>query len=288
MDVFTLTGRIAIDWSEAEAGLLVLSAQAGRTTSALLLVETGLEQLGAAGSAFWQNCLTQWSRLQTGVTTVLAALCATVEAGWSSITSRVSSAMVSLGTTVTSGMTTVLGAVKNPLVQVQQEFSSIFGQVQTTVEKAVQAVRKTMDFTWSLPSLKLPHISISGGFSLNPVSVPTFSISWYKKAMDQALLLDSATIFGMNPATGQLLGGGEAGSETIVGTETLMGMIAHASGGEAVVAAVEEGFDRLLRVLEEYLPGVSNARIYLDKKVLVGELAPELDVTLGKLANGRV
>ena len=54
------------------------------------------------------------------------------------------------------------------------------------------------------------------------------SVDWYKKAMDAGMILNSPTIFGM--MNGQLLGAGEAGSETVVGTHSLMDMIRQAVG----------------------------------------------------------
>ena len=79
------------------------------------------------------------------------------------------------------------------------------------------------------PKIKLPHIRVSGKWSLDPPSAPDFSIDWYSKAMANGIRLTSPTIFG---AMGnKLLGGGEAGPEWIVGENSLMGMIHSAVRG---------------------------------------------------------
>ena len=101
------------------------------------------------------------------------------------------------------------------------------------VHNAIEKIKSFFRFEWSLPKLKLPHISISGGFSLVPPRVPHFSIDWYSKAMKNGMILNNPTIFGaMN---GKLLGAGEAGSETIVGTQSLMSMISKAVGQAPVI-----------------------------------------------------
>lgn len=47
------------------------------------------------------------------------------------------------------------------------------------------------------------------------------------------MILNSPTIFGMQ--NGRLLGGGEAGSEVVVGTNSLMNMIRQASGENVTI-----------------------------------------------------
>lgn len=91
---------------------------------------------------------------------------------------------------------------------------------------AIETIKGYFKFDWSFPKLKLPHLSVTGKFSLSPPSVPHFSIQWYRKAMDNAMLLNDATIFGA--AGGKLLGGGEAGPEVVSGADTLMKMIRNA------------------------------------------------------------
>lgn len=82
-------------------------------------------------------------------------------------------------------------------------------------------------------SIKLPHFKIEGSFSLVPPRVPHLAVEWYKKAMDNGMILNSPTIFGA--ANGRLLGGGDAGPEAVVGVDSLRNMIQSAvsqSGGK--------------------------------------------------------
>lgn len=102
--------------------------------------------------------------------------------------------------------------------------SRVWENIKSIFRNAINTIKGFFNFSWSLPSIKLPHFSIKGEFSLDPPSIPTIGVEWYAKAMDNGMILDGATIFGMGK-NGQLLGGGEAGSETIVGTNSLMNMI---------------------------------------------------------------
>ena len=97
-----------------------------------------------------------------------------------------------------------------------------------------------------LPKIKLPHFSLSGSFSLDPPSVPSISVSWYKKAMDDAYILNDPTIFGMSG--GKYLGGGEAGQEAVVGTDKLSEIVRSAVsgiGGGTTIIPVYIGQERI-------------------------------------------
>lgn len=124
-----------------------------------------------------------------------------------------------------SGLGNAYSIVTNILGNIKNKFSSILEGAKNIVSNAINRIKSFFNFSWSLPKLKLPHISISGSFSLTPPSVPHFGIKWYKKAMDDGMIMNQPTIFGYNAKSNQFLAGGEAGSETVVGTQSLMDMI---------------------------------------------------------------
>ncbi len=153
--------------------------------------------------------------------------------------------------------------------------------VKEFVSNTVQKLKAFFDFDWSLPKIKLPHFSIEGSFSLDPPSIPHIGVEWYKKAMDNPLVMDKPTAFGISPS-GNIMAGGEAGSEVVSGTETLMAMIS---------AAVAENNNQLYELLNqiygllgEYLPALTNMQMVLDSGVLVGELAQPMNEELGRIA----
>lgn len=144
---------------------------------------------------------------------------------WNNIKTTISNAINSVKTTISDGLNSAKSTVTSIFDSIKNKISSTLDSAKNTVKSGIDKIKSFFNFEWSLPKLKLPHFTISGSFSLNPPSVPKFGISWYKKAMSGGMILNAPTIFGFDPTTGKFLGGGEAGSETVVGTDSLMKMI---------------------------------------------------------------
>ena len=104
--------------------------------------------------------------------------------------------------------------VTEGLSGLKQKFTKPFEEAQSTISSIITKIGNTLKNTnWSLPKIKLPHISVSGKFSLDPPSVPSFSIQWYKRGG----IIDGLTPLGF--ANGSLHMGGEAGKEMVVPLE---------------------------------------------------------------------
>lgn len=121
----------------------------------------------------------------------------------------------------------------------------LFGNATSTIDKIKNAFKTAFDIIKAIlksklefPKIKIPHFSVEGKLSLNPPSVPKIKVDWFKKAYDDAYLLNSPTIFGASG--GQLLGGGEGnGSEAVVGTDKLMSMMADVVGNQNITVVLE-------------------------------------------------
>lgn len=175
----------------------------------------------------------------------------------------------------------LMNIAKGLLNGLEEIFMIPFDAAKNIVNNAIEAIKGFFDFEWSLPPLKLPHFSIQGEFSLNPPQVPHLGIDWYAKAMNDPMVMNTPTIFGYNPMTGQAMAGGEAGSEVVSGTDTLMNMIS--SAVESNNSGIVEAINRLIEFLQKYIPGLANMRVVLDSGVLVGELTPAIDTELGNI-----
>ena len=103
--------------------------------------------------------------------------------------------------------------LKNIFDNIKNGISDKINSARDTVKNAIDKIKGFFNFSWSLPKLKLPKISISGKFSLVPPSVPKFSLKWFAKGG----VMQSPTLFGGMGNT--LFGGGEAGTEGIVPLE---------------------------------------------------------------------
>lgn len=161
--------------------------------------------------------------IKSTITTTLNNIKSTFQTVWNNIKSLITTTLQNIKQTITTNIEQAKSSATNILNNLKSTFQSTFDNIKSHVSGVVEWLKGVFNFEWKLPHIKLPHFSVSGAFSLNPPSVPHFSISWYKKAMANGMILDNPTIFGaMN---GKLLGGGEAGAEAVVGVNSLRSMI---------------------------------------------------------------
>ena len=110
------------------------------------------------------------------------------------------------------GIEKIKNGVTDKFEKIKSSIQNKLNQALNVVQNLVNKLKNCMNFSWSLPKLKLPHLNVYGSFSLNPPSVPKFSISWYKLGG----VFDKKTLF---PYGGNIGGLGEDGAEAVVPLE---------------------------------------------------------------------
>lgn len=171
--------------------------------------------VSSATSTITSVASSAWSSVSTAASSKWESVRSTISSKLSSAKSTVSSLMSGITSTMSSGLSSALSTVSGKFSSIYSTISSKMSAARDAVGNAISALKSKFNFSWSLPHLKLPHVSISGSFSINPPSVPHFGISWYKDGG----ILTRPTIFGA--AGNNLLAGGEAGAEAVVPLATL-------------------------------------------------------------------
>ena len=178
-------------------------------------IDAAKEKVSTATSAITSVASSAWSSVSSAASSKWESVRSTISSKLSSAKSTVSSLMSGITSTMSSGLSSALSTVTGKFSSIYSTISSKMSAARDAVGNAISALKSKFNFSWSLPHLKLPHVSISGSFSINPPSVPHFGISWYKDGG----ILTRPTIFGA--AGNNLLAGGEAGAEAVVPLATL-------------------------------------------------------------------
>ena len=197
------------------------------------------EAVRAAWESMKQKISEVWDNLKEKTSATMANIKETISNKWESIKTGVTNKVDSIRDKISTTFENIKTKAENVWESIKTGITSKIEAARDAVRNAIDRMKSFFNFQWSLPHIALPHFSISGTFSLNPPSIPHFSVAWYKKAMDGGMILDNPTIFGM--MNGQLLGGGEAGPEAVVGTQSLMQMIQKAVSAVNTAANINYG-----------------------------------------------
>lgn len=157
---------------------------------------------------------TSWNECWNGISTAASNI-------WGGITTTLSTAWNNIKSTASIVWNGIMNAIKIPI-----------NKARDFVKDAIDKIKGFFNFKITWPHIPMPHFKISPpGWKVGDLlkgKIPKLSIDWYAKAMRNPMLLTKPTIFGYNPATGQLMGGGEAGPEVVSGASALMRMISQA------------------------------------------------------------
>lgn len=215
---------------------------------------------------------------------------------WNGIKDTISNTINGAKTTVSNVVNGIKSTVSNIFNSVKSTVTSIWNGVKTAIttpiNAAKDAVKSALDkisgffsgLKLEFPKIKLPHFSITGKFSLDPPSMPKIGVEWYAKAMENPLVMNSPTLFGYNPSTGKFMGGGEAGSEVVSGTDTLMNLIGQAVSGQ--MSGMVYYLQKLVSILADYFPQILEAMdrdIVTDDGAVIAHYTPLIDKELGKM-----
>ena len=126
----------------------------------------------------WDNGLKQI--LQVALT-VLATMASNFTSRLNTITSIVRTVVSTIKSIFSGDFSSISNVVNNVLQKVVSAFNSKMESAKSAISKGINAMKNMFNITFPTPKIKLPRISVSGSFSLNPPSVPKFGISWYSK-----------------------------------------------------------------------------------------------------------
>lgn len=261
----TAVGVYALDVAQKIAAIsgAAFGAVMAFITSPITLVVLAIGALVAAIVL----CVKHWDVIKAKIVEVatrigadFVALWESIKATWEGIKSTISEKVEAIKSAVSAKWQAIKSAIMNPIEEARDK-----------VQEAIEKIKGFFDFNISWPHIPMPHFSVSpAGWKIGDLlkgEIPSLGIEWYAKAMDNPMLMTDPTIFGFNPNTGSLMGGGEKGDEVVSGADTLMNMI-----GAAVEAKTSEQTERLIAVMTAVLEAILSGNQELLRAILAGHV----------------
>ena len=182
-------------------------AQAAATTAALAPYIAIVAAI-AAVIAIIVVCVKHWDEIKATVIRVANSIAEKIE--------EMKTKAVEHFTNLKEGIANRVEAIKSSVAEkfnaIKEKILKPIRSARDKVKETIEKIRSFFNFTWSLPKLKMPHLKITGEFSISPPKVPKFSVDWYARGG----VFDKPTLF---TSGGRLGGLGEAGAEAIVPLE---------------------------------------------------------------------
>lgn len=241
--------KTAVDtaWAAIKAALeaaweAIKSAAAAAFSAVVSTIQDRWNDAKSKSQSIWNSIKSTldgiWNNIKSNASSIFNAIVSTIQDRWNAAKSATQSAWEAIKSTVTSAINATKDAVSNGVNAIKSNVtdafngakdaatnafnalksgvSSAINAAKDTIGNAVSAIKGFFDgLVLRIPEIqlpRLPRIGISGSFSINPPSVPTFY--WAAKGG----IFDSP----------QIIGVGEAGKEAVVPIKQLVPLLADA------------------------------------------------------------
>jgi len=186
------------------------------------------------------NFKVKFMAVKTFITTVFNSIKTKITTTWTNIKTKIGNTVTGIKDKVTSVFTSLKEKVGNTFKSIKEKITKPISDAKEKVSDAVGKIKDMFPFHIGkvFSGLKLPHFKITDKGKipygiLGKGRVPSWSVSWYKKAMNTPYLFSNPTLFGA----------GEAGDEVMYGRANLMKDIAQAVGGGGGITVNVYGSD---------------------------------------------
>ena len=172
------------------------------------------------------------SIIQSIIQTVTAIIKGDWSGAWEGIKSIFSTVWETIKTIIGNAIGIVKDKISSGLTSAKETVSSIFTSIKSTISEKIEGARDKVksaidkikgffNFSWSLPTPKVPGFHVSGGKApwgfMGKGSLPSVSVYWHAKGF----VMDAPTLLGYDAATNGMHIGGEAGPEALSPISTL-------------------------------------------------------------------
>ena len=237
--------------------------------------------VSAKADAVKNTVSAKWGEIKTNSSAKLGEIKTAIGAKWDEIKTSVSGKVDALKSAISGKWDAIKTDAGSKLSNIKNTIAKPFEDARNAVSTAIGKIKGLFPISIGriFSGISLPHFRVSGGKAPWGIggkgSLPKFSVSWYRKAYDNAVMFNDPTVL---PTTSGYKGFGDGnGGEIVMGKEYMLNMIREAIGGSQLA----RNMGAVGQILSTYLPEIASKEMRVSGQDLVYANSQNINRTLG-------
>ena len=246
------TGKLSTEAFVAlEVGILGVGVAISLLTGSWIpLLIAAIAGIALAIYKYWDEIKDFTSKTWTAIKEIFQQTLSTIKTNAEELTEKIKTRFKTKWEEIKQDASTKWDGIKenlsNKWEEIKTKCQSKLDNLKETIRTKLQQIKDLFNITMGPPKIKLPHLSVTGSFSIRPPSVPTFHVSYYASGG-----FPEDGMFMANH--GELVGKFSNGKTAVANNEQIVEGISAGveSANENVVSAIYTIADRLVSAIEE-------------------------------------